>query len=200
MENVRHYNAVMRPSRFPAFLLGLIIGLVIVPVSVYSYFRFGMAPVATNSAPMPFEKNFARMGLHARMDKEYPRQVPIGTDTASYMAGAHTYREHCAVCHGVAGQPPTSVAKGMYPKPPQLVAQQMVTDDPAGETYWKIANGIRMTGMPAFKASLSDQQMWQVSVLLANADKLPAEVQALLKQPLPTEQPAGAAAQSRKSE
>jgi mono/diheme cytochrome c family protein len=186
----------MRPSRFPAFLFGLIIGLIIIPASVYGYFRFGMAPVATNSAPMPFEKSFAKMGLHARMDKEYPRTVPISADASNYMAGAHLYREHCAVCHGVAGQPPTSVAKGMYPKPPQLVSDNMVTDDPAGETYWKVANGIRMTGMPAFKASLSDQQMWQVSLLLANADKLPAEVTALLKQPLPKEQPAAGSAAS----
>jgi mono/diheme cytochrome c family protein len=186
----------MRPSRFPAFFLGLIIGLVIIPASVYAYFRFGMAPVATNSAPMPFEKSFAKMGLHARMDKDYPRTVPISADTPNYMAGAHVYRENCAVCHGAAGQPKTSIAKGMYPKPPQLVSDEMVTDDPAGETYWKVANGIRMTGMPAFKASLSDQQMWQVSVLLANADKLPAEVNALLKQPLPKDQPAAAPATS----
>jgi mono/diheme cytochrome c family protein len=130
------------------------------------------------------------------MDKEYPRTVPISADPSNYMAGAHLYREHCAVCHGVAGQPPTSVAKGMYPKPPQLVSDNMVTDDPAGETYWKVANGIRMTGMPAFKASLSDQQMWQVSLLLANADKLPADVTALLKQPLPKEQPAAGSAAS----
>jgi thiosulfate dehydrogenase len=46
-----------------------------------------------------------------------------------------------------------------------------VTDDPPGETYWKVANGIRLTGMPAFKDMLTDNQMWQVSLLLANADK-----------------------------
>jgi mono/diheme cytochrome c family protein len=55
-----------------------------------------------------------------------------------------------------------------------------VTDDPAGETYWKIANGIRLTGMPGFKDSLSETQMWQMAVLLANADKLPPSVTAVL--------------------
>jgi mono/diheme cytochrome c family protein len=63
----------------------------------------------------------------------------------------------------------------MFPKPPQLFTGHGVTDDPAGETYWKTANGIRLTGMPAYKQTLSDQQMWQVSVMLANADKLPDE-------------------------
>jgi len=181
----------MRPSRFPAFLLGLIIGLAIIPVTVYSYFRFGFAPVATGAPAMPFEKRFARMGLHGRMDKEYPRTVPIQGTEENYAAGAHLYREHCAVCHGVAGQHATSVARGMYPRPPQLLdPKHMVTDDPPGESYWKVANGIRMTGMPAFHDSLATTQMWQVSLLLASADKLPPDVNAMLSQPLPTDQPA----------
>jgi mono/diheme cytochrome c family protein len=46
-----------------------------------------------------------------------------------------------------------------------------VSDDPPGEIYWKVANGIRLTGMPAFKSVLSETEMWQVSLLLANADK-----------------------------
>jgi mono/diheme cytochrome c family protein len=59
-----------------------------------------------------------------------------------------------------------------------------VTDDPAGETYWKVVNGIRLTGMPAYTGSLSETEMWQVSVLLANADKMSAEARAVLQQPL----------------
>jgi hypothetical protein len=58
-----------------------------------------------------------------------------------------------------------------------------VTDDPAGETYWKVANGIRLTGMPEFKHSLNDTQMWQVSLLLANADKISDAVKDKLKPP-----------------
>ena len=55
-----------------------------------------------------------------------------------------------------------------------------VTDDPAWETYWKAKNGIRLTGMPAFKETLNDTQIWQVSVLLANADKISPAVKAAL--------------------
>lgn len=179
----------MRPSRFPAFLLGLIIGLASVPISVYGYFRYGFAPVSTGAAAMPFEKKFARMGLHARMEKEYPRTAPMQGNDENYTAGAHIYREHCAVCHGVAGHPTTSIAKGMYPRPPQLLdPRHMVTDDPAGESYWKVSNGIRLTGMPSFHETLSGTQMWQVSLLLANADKLPPSVNLILAQPLPTDQ------------
>jgi hypothetical protein len=61
----------------------------------------------------------------------------------------------------------------MFPKPPKLLEGTGVSDDPAQETYWKVAGGIRMTGMPGFEKTLSTTQMWQVSVLLANSDKLP---------------------------
>ena len=156
------------------FLFGLILGLVLVPVLVYMYFSMGTAPVATSAPPMPFEKTLARMALHARLDKEVPKTVPIAADDATYAAGAQVYKEHCAVCHGLPGQPQTAIASGMFPKPPKLMEGKGVTDDPPGETYWKVSGGIRMTGMPGFEKTLSTTQMWQVSLLCANADKLPA--------------------------
>jgi mono/diheme cytochrome c family protein len=72
----------------------------------------------------------------------------------------------------------------MFPKPPQLFKGHGVTDDSAGETYWKVANGIRMSGMPAYTRSLQDDEMWQVSLMLANADKLPQQVRSTLEEPL----------------
>ena len=47
-------------------------------------------------------------------------------------------------------------------------------------TYWKVANGIRLTGMPAYKASVTDLELWQVSQLLANANHLPGPVSQFL--------------------
>ena len=162
------------------FLIGLILGLIAIPVGVYFYFSSGTAPVATSAAPMPFEKTFARMALHARMEKEMPKSAPIPADEAAYVAGAQVYKEHCAVCHGVAGQAQTAIAQGMFPKPPKLMEGTGVTDDPPAESYWKVAGGIRMTGMPGFDKTLTTTQMWQVSLLLANADKLPKAAQDVL--------------------
>ncbi|HTZ84573.1 MAG TPA: c-type cytochrome [Candidatus Acidoferrales bacterium] len=162
------------------FLVGLIIGLIAVPLAVYVYFATGMAPVAVTSPPMPFEKKLAHMALHARIDKEAPKTAPIPADEANFTAGVNIYKEHCAVCHGVPGAPQTAISKGEYPKPPKLLEGMGVTDDPPGETYWKVDGGIRMTGMPGFGKSLSTTEMWQVSVLLANADKLPQAVKDIL--------------------
>lgn len=168
------------------FVAGLIIGLAVTPVIVYFYFATGAAPVATGAQPMPFEKTFAHMALHARIDKEAPKQAPFQADDATYAAGAEIYKQHCAVCHSLPGQPQSAIANGMFPKPPKLMEGMGVTDDPPGETYWKVDNGIRMTGMPSFSKDLSTTQMWQVSWLLANRDKLPPSVKESLSAPPPT--------------
>jgi mono/diheme cytochrome c family protein len=45
-----------------------------------------------------------------------------------------------------------------------------------------VTNGIRLTGMPAFKETLTEMQAWQVSVLLANANKpLPPAALAIVR-------------------
>jgi thiosulfate dehydrogenase len=163
------------------FLWGFVFGLIAVVVGAALYLGLGLAPVATSAPPLPFERLLAGMALHSRIAKEMPSQAPIPADEANLLAGAKIYRDQCAVCHGLSGQAESAIAKGMFPHPPQLFEGHGVTDDPAGETWWKAANGIRLTGMPGFKGSLSDTQLWQVSLLLANADKLPASVQAALR-------------------
>jgi mono/diheme cytochrome c family protein len=162
------------------FLTGLIVGLIVIPAGVYMYFSSGRAPVATSAEPMPFERMLAGMALHARMDKEMPKSAPINPDEAAYVAGAQVYKDDCAVCHGLPGQAQTAIAQGMFPKPPKLMEGKGVTDDAPGESYWKVAGGIRMTGMPGFDKSLSTTQIWQVSLLLANADKLPKAAKDIL--------------------
>jgi thiosulfate dehydrogenase len=165
------------------FLAGFVIAIIAIGAAVYFYFATGSAPVATADRPMLFEAKLAKAALHARIDKEMPRTVPLTADEPTLQAGAQIYREHCAVCHGSPEAPQTAIAKGMFPKPPRLFHGEGVTDDPPGETYWKVANGIRLTGMPSFAQDLSEMQMWQVSLLLANADKLPDSVRQELSAP-----------------
>jgi thiosulfate dehydrogenase len=158
------------------FIGGFLTAIVLLAVGAYCYFAFGLAPVAAADAPMPFEKFLAKKALHTVVGKAADRPSPVDANESNLNNGASEYREHCAVCHGVPGQEKTSIAKGMFPDPPQLFHGKGVTDDPVGETFWKIQNGIRLSGMPAFKGSLTDQEMWQISELLLNADKLPASV------------------------
>ena len=169
----------------PKFFIGFATAFVIMIAGVYAYVSLGMAPVATASSPLPFEKRITQMALNARIDKEAPKSSPVAGSDEAYTAGAHIYRENCAVCHGLPGLDHSAIAKGEFPKPPDLATGKGVTDDPVGETFWKVANGIRLTGMPGFRDSLSTYQMWQVSLFLANVDKLPPSARSVLQEPLP---------------
>ena len=168
---------------FKGILLGIILGFILVGGGGYLYFASGKVPVATNSPEMPFERKFTQLALHAYLDKLPHPNPPVPADETNLLAGAKLYKENCAVCHGLPGEPHNAIGNGMFPKPPLLFRGVGVTDDDAWETYSKASGGIRMTGMPGFKDRLSDTQLWQVTVLLKNADKIPASVKAELAPP-----------------
>src|SRR5271170_6919310 len=168
---------------FKGLILGIIVGFLLVGAAIHLYFATGQAPVAVTAPPMPMERRYAHIALDAYLDKLPHPESPTPADEPNFLAGAEVYKQNCAVCHGLPGEPKTAIATGMFPKPPQLWHGVGVTDDEAWETYWKVENGIRMTGMPGFKGQLTETQIWQVSVLLKNADKVPASVKAALTPP-----------------
>ena len=165
---------------FKALIFGVLLGVLLVAAGVYLYFSTGQAPVAVTAPPMPFEQRLARMGLHAYLDKLPHPEPQVPADEANLLAAAQIYKHDCAVCHGLPGEPKTIIAEGMSPDPPQLFHGTGVTDDEAWESYWRVEGGTRMTGMPGFKGKLTETQIWQVVVLVKNADKLSPAVKAAL--------------------
>lgn len=166
-------------------ILGIVAGILLVAFGVYFYFASGKAPVAVTASEMPFERKFAHMAKDAYLGK-LPHATPTtSADEKNYLEGATVYKENCAVCHGVPGKEKTAIAEGMFPTPPQLFRGVGVTDDEPWETYWKVESGIRMTGMPGFKDRLNETQIWQVTQLVKNADKLPESVKNVLSGNLP---------------
>ena len=162
------------------FFAGLLVGVVGLIACVLFILPAALPPLPPPPSRCPLRSSLAHMALDARVSKEAPNKVPIEANEANYIAGAHAYLDNCAVCHGAPGKQPTAISRGEFPHPPKLLEGKGVTDDPAGETYWKIANGIRLTGMPGFKDSLSETQMWQMALLLANADKVTPAVTSVL--------------------
>jgi thiosulfate dehydrogenase len=165
-------------------LAGVLVGICLPFVAGYWFVVSGHMPVATKGPPLPMEQFLARKAQHAAIDPEAGKPSPLPADEPNLLAGARVYQAQCAVCHGHLGQPESAIAKGMFPHPPQLLPPRKgVTDDEVGETFWKVKNGLRLTGMPGFGASLSENEMWQVSLLLRHADQLPASAEAPLRQP-----------------
>ena len=168
-------------------LVGMLIGIVLVPATALMYLKYGRPPVAAADAPFPLEKFVADVPLKARIEFEQVTKPPVKSDEDTFVAGAHIYAQECAVCHGYHGQASRFGMK-MYPTATPLWEKHGkgdvvgVSDDPLGETYWKVENGIRLSGMPGFKGILPPAQMWQVSMLLANANKpLPPEAVQILR-------------------
>jgi thiosulfate dehydrogenase len=175
---------------FGKVFLGFLLGIVAVAVGLFGYLKFGALPVAVADKAFPFEKEIVYLPLNARIDHEL-KTAPFGISEDIFESGAHVYRAQCASCHGTPGHD-VAFAKHMFPQAPQLWKGHGshgvvgVSDDEAGETYWKIANGIRLSGMPSYSHVLSDAQMWQVSLLLKSADKeLPEPVTKILNSPTP---------------
>jgi len=166
--------------RIPLAVISFVAGALLLPLGIYLYLAFGRPPVATADAPFPLEARIVGIPLDARIKREAPSSAPIPASDENLNAGASIYEDKCEVCHGTADEP-SFMAKAMFPPAPQFWVphkngEMDVADDPVGETYWKIKNGIRLTGMPAYGKSLTETQLWQVSLLLSMADKpLPAD-------------------------
>lgn len=138
-------------------------------------------PVATKGPALPLEEFVARTALSAAMKGQIGGESPVPSDEVNFLAGAKVFKVNCAVCHGLPNEKASAIAKGLFPAPPQLFGDEMVTDDAVGKIYWKVKNGIRLTGMPGFVDSLSETEIWQVSDLLQKADKLPPAIMESLK-------------------
>ena len=165
---------------FKAFVVGLLVGVLLLAGGVYYYFVSGMAPVAAADPPMPYEKKMASKSLDAHIENAKVPSPPIQASEENLLAGAKVYKETCAMCHGLPDQPPPAIADNMYPNATLMFKGKGVSDDPPQVSYWKAANGIRLTGMPSFKGILTDTQIWQAAQLVASTDKLPDSVKKLL--------------------
>jgi mono/diheme cytochrome c family protein len=171
-------------------LLGTVAGILFLAAGFYLGLRFGPLPVAVADSAFPFERQVVKIPLRARIDREV-KTAPFKASEGVFESGAQIYRERCSICHGIPGRD-SAFARRMYPPPPQLWkkhganGQVGVSEYDPGLAYWFVANGVRLTGMPSFKQTLSDTEMWQVSLLLKNANKgMPASVSKILKQPEP---------------
>jgi thiosulfate dehydrogenase len=165
------------------FFIGMIIGWIVLPVIGFLYLRFGYVPVAVNGPVIPFEELLAGTAVQARIAREAPAKAAIPASEENLLAGAKIYRERCVECHGLPGGTASAISKGMYPPPPQFFERKVVGNDPVGQNYWIVANGIRLTGMPGYRQSLDEGQLWQVSQFLSNRANLPPGATELLASP-----------------
>jgi mono/diheme cytochrome c family protein len=99
---------------------------------------------------------------------------PIDATDVNLVAGMKVYQNSCAGCHGDIHQPHTVFGASFYPRAPQFMED--TPDMPENQNFYIIQHGIRLSGMPAWRSTLKDEEMWQVTTFLSHMDKLPPQV------------------------
>jgi thiosulfate dehydrogenase len=169
---------------FKGILLGAALMIVLALIGTFALVQSGLIPANADIKPSWLETWMASTSLDATLHRYAPKeQNPVALTEHNLLEGEHLFAKNCAVCHGAAkgNSSPSPIAKGLYQKPPQL-ATDGVEDDPEGYSFWKIKHGIRLTGMPSFRYTLTDQQIWTLALFLKHMDKLPPSVQAAWQQ------------------
>lgn len=162
-----------------AALAGVLLTLALLVAATFVLVESGHIPANADAPPSWLETWIARASLEATLNREAPKEPnPVALTDENLLAGVHLFAQNCAVCHGDSKgvQSASPIAKGLYQKPPQM-ATDGVEDDPDGVSFWKIKHGIRLTGMPSFRSSLSDREIWTLALFLKHMDKLPPAAQ-----------------------
>jgi len=85
------------------------------------------------------------------------------------------YHAMCRNCHGAPGHEIDEFAEGLYPLPPGIQAGGIQKKRSAGEIYWIIKHGIKMTGMPAFGLNHDEEELWSLTALVKEMPKINEE-------------------------
>ncbi len=158
------------------FFLGIIITLIVLVLAVLGFAMLGFLPTRANVEPPHLERRFAMGAVDASMERHAPRVTnPLTPTDQNLEDGMKLYTMNCAVCHGGLDRKPSTLAGSFYPPAPNFISDP--PDDPEWHTFFTMRTGIRYSGMPAWDKTLSESDMWKITMLLSHMDKLPPAVQ-----------------------
>ena len=157
------------------FIVGLLVGIIIVLLVAFIYIRFGFADPRADIPVGTLEAKIAMPSLDAAVDRRAPEaHSPMQATDDNLLAGMKIYQVNCASCHGDILHPRSVLADALYPRAPQFL--QDAPDMPENQNFYIIQHGIRLSGMPAWKGALNDNEVWQVTTFLSHMDRLSPDV------------------------
>lgn len=152
--------------------LGLIL-LVVVGAAALLYVIAGSRPFAADRAPGPVETAIARRLVRLAIPRsERHAANPFAADQQAWRSVADHFAEHCATCHGTDGRG-SAIGSHMYPPVPDLASPdiQQFSD---GALFSIIQNGVRWTGMPAFRSIDDADEIWKLVSFVRHVPALSA--------------------------
>jgi mono/diheme cytochrome c family protein len=155
-------------------LVAFVIGLIAAPILLAVAGIAGFLPSNATSSPPGWESSIGMRILDASLEKRSDGlKNPIGAnDKAALAAGGKIYADNCAGCHGDTTGPSQWGSKGFYPRVPQFYQGAMI--DSPEEAFVAIHDGIRYSGMGAWRGQLSDSDIWKVSNFVGGIHPMPA--------------------------
>lgn len=105
-----------------------------------------------------------RVPLAWTLEDAYPTTFyhsTVPADAPDIVAGAATYADQCAPCHGADGHGDGPAGRDLPVKPADLTAPHLFAHR-EGDLYWWISQGRSNGAMPGFADALSERQRWQV--------------------------------------
>lgn len=156
-------------------VLGLALLVILAAAGVTGVVYGGLIDVAaTATESRPLRWLLATTREHAIKRRAEGIQVPDLSADHLVAAGASGFDAMCANCHGAPGRSPFVAANDMSPPPPRLDRGDAAELDSA-ERFWVIKHGIRMTGMPAWGRTHSDEEIWDLVAFLHRLPQMDAD-------------------------
>ena len=165
--------------RWLGLLAAFVIGLIFLPVLLILLAVTGSLSSDSLSAPPGWEAWIGEEALEASLERRAAGlENPIAaSDEAALLAGMTLYRENCAGCHGGSRGPSAWGSAGFYPRVPQFWQEDHEHVTPP-EAFAAVRDGIRYSGMGAWRGMLTDAEMWQVANFVSRMHALPPPVDA----------------------
>ena len=155
-----------------AFFWGVFLTIVLILVGAYLVVKLGYINFAADQEAPAIERHLAMVASDASMERRAPAiQNPLTPTEDTLVAGAKLYRDNCAGCHGSSANPDAAMGHAFNPPAPQFMSDSADMAD--NENFYIIQHGIRWTGMPSWKGTLTDEQIWTLALFLKHMDKLP---------------------------
>ncbi len=152
--------------------------LILIPTAVIAFGAFNMAATET---PGAVEKKLAHWTVHRSVDVRSPEEKnPFADDVDAVSTGLKSFGAMCLQCHGAPQVEPEEFAKGLNPPARELSTVLHEWSD--GELFWIVKHGIRMTGMPAFGPTHSDDEIWKVVAAVRQLPDLTQNQEKLLEE------------------
>jgi mono/diheme cytochrome c family protein len=160
----------------------LVVVLVLLALAGVAFMYSGLYDVAASTPDNGLVKSILEITRDRSVERRSEGIKPPNLDDPQRIrTGLVHYHEMCATCHGAPGVKISEIGMGLNPDPPELAARRGGGDP--RETFWIVKNGLKMTGMPAFGVTHTDEEIWAIVAFLHKMPKLnPQEYQAMVQQ------------------